>query len=168
MRSFLSIILILFAAVSANSIVLSPAQQQVDLREKGQTVPHTQWNIPADMPDVYYDSELDVITIVDYANVTYYVTIYDDWWNAVITDTKPGGGTISASSLSSGDYVIEITTSWKNPESVIRPTDNIDETVCSSHNSISVGILLPLPSHRSPLRHHRQCCNLLDINPVLT
>lgn len=71
MRSFLSIILILFAAVSANSIVLSPAQQQVDLREKGQTVPHTQWNIPADMPDVYYNYATGIITIVDYANVTY-------------------------------------------------------------------------------------------------
>lgn len=72
------------------------------------------WNIPADMPDVYYDTELDVITIIDYVNATYYVTIYDDWWNAVITDTKPGGGTIDVSSLSSGDYSIEITTSWNN------------------------------------------------------
>ena len=74
----------------------------------------SEWNIPADMPDVYYNSELDVVTIVDYANVTYYVTIYDDWWNAVITDTKPGGGTINVSSLTSGDYVIEISTSWNH------------------------------------------------------
>ncbi|MBO4813531.1 MAG: hypothetical protein J5523_01080 [Muribaculaceae bacterium] len=66
------------------------------------------------MPDVYYNSELGVITIVDYVNVTYYVTIYDDWWNAVITDTKVGGGTIDVSSLSTGDYVIDITTSWNN------------------------------------------------------
>ena len=78
------------------------------------TASHSEWNIPADMPDVYYNSELDVITIVDYANVTYYVTIYDDWWNAVITDTKPGGGIINVSSLASGDYTIEITTSWNN------------------------------------------------------
>lgn len=75
---------------------------------------HTEVNPPADMPDVYYDSELGVITIVDYANVTYYVTIYDDWWNSVITDTKPGGGTINVSSLTSGDYVIEISTSWNH------------------------------------------------------
>ena len=72
------------------------------------------WDIPADMPDVYYDSQNGVITIVDYANVTYYVTIYDDWWNVALTDTKPGGGTINVSSLTSGDYVIEITTSWNN------------------------------------------------------
>ena len=94
MRSFFPIFLFLFAAVSANPIVLSPAQEQVDLRQIGQTIPHIEVNPPADMPDVYYNSELDVITIVDYANVTYYVTIYDDWWNAVITDTKVGGGTI--------------------------------------------------------------------------
>ena len=75
---------------------------------------HTEVNPPADMPDVYYDSELGVITIVDYASVTYYVTIYDDWWNTVITDTKPGGGTIDVSSLTSGDYVIEISTSWNH------------------------------------------------------
>ena len=114
MRSFFPIFLFLFAAVSANPIVLSPAQEQVDLRQIGQTIPHIEVNPPADMPDVYYNSELDVITIVDYANVTYYVTIYDDWWNTVITDTKPGGGTINVSSLTSGDYVIEISTSWNH------------------------------------------------------
>ena len=74
----------------------------------------SQVDIPADMPDVYYDSQNGVITIVDYANVTYYVTIYDDWWNTALSATLVGGGTISASSLSSGDYVIEITTSWNN------------------------------------------------------
>ena len=102
--SFMSITA--FAYVDRN-----PADVHVEMKGKK---PHSEWNIPADMPDVYYNSELGVITIVDYANVTYYVTIYDDWWNAVITDTKPGGGTINASSLSSGDYVIEITTSWNN------------------------------------------------------
>ena len=86
-------------------------QQQIEIVDKKH---HFEVNPPADMPDVYYNSELGVITIVDYANVTYYVTIYDDWWNAVITDTKPGGGTINVSSLSSGDYVIEISTSWNH------------------------------------------------------
>lgn len=87
---------------------------QVQMEPKHHGGNHTEVNPPADMPDVYYNSELDVITIVDYANATYYVTIYDDWWNVVITDTKPGGGTIDVSSLSSGDYVIEISTSWNH------------------------------------------------------
>lgn len=59
--------------------------------------PHTEVNPPADMPDVYYNSELGVITIVDYANATYYVNIIDDWNTVVLTDTKPGGGTIKIS-----------------------------------------------------------------------
>lgn len=86
-------------------------QQQIEVKDKkhfNEVYP------PADMPDVYYNCELGVITIVDYVNATYYVTIYDDWWNSVITDTKPGGGTIDVSSLSSGDYVIEISTSWNH------------------------------------------------------
>ena len=89
----------------------SPSTNQVVIRVKKH---YNEWNIPADMPDVYYNNVSGTITIVDYANVTYYVTIYDDWWNAVITDTKVGGGTIDVSSLSSGDYVIDITTSWNH------------------------------------------------------
>lgn len=86
-------------------------EQQIEVKQKKH---HTEVNPPADMPDVYYNCELGVVTIVDYANVTYYVTIYDDRWNAVITDIKPSGGTINVSSLSPGDYVIEISTSWSN------------------------------------------------------
>ena len=91
-------------------------EQQVVISSKDHTSghDHNEWNIPADMPDVYYNNVSGTITIVDYANVTYYVTIYDDWWNAVITDTKVGGGTIDVSSLSTGDYTIDITTSWNN------------------------------------------------------
>ncbi len=100
------------SAFSYESGFGSRGEKDIVLQPKNH--PHTEVNIPADMPDVYYDSQNGVITIVDYANVTYYVTIYDDWWNAVITDTKPGGGTIDVSSLSSGDYVIEISTSWNN------------------------------------------------------
>lgn len=106
-----SFALLLFIT-SASADIKDYNQQQIEIKRK--KLPHTEVNIPADMPDVYYDSELGVITIVDYANVTYYVTIYDDWWNAVITDTKPGGGTINVSSLSPGDYTIDITTSWSN------------------------------------------------------
>ena len=89
----------------------SPDGTHVEMKSK---LPHLEWNIPADMPDVYYNDVSGTITIVDYANVTYYVTIYDEWWNAVINDTKVGGGTIDVSSLSSGDYVIDITTSWNH------------------------------------------------------
>lgn len=89
----------------------SPSESRLEIKIPA---PHSEWNIPADMPDVYYNYVTGIITIVDYVNATYYVTIYDEWWNVVITDTKVGGGTIDVSSLSSGDYVIEITTSWNH------------------------------------------------------
>ena len=109
-KMFFSFALLLFVS-SAHADKKDYIEQKIEM--KGER-PHNEVNIPADMPDVFYNSQTDIITIVDYANVTYYVTIYDDWWNAVITDTKVGGGTIDVSSLSSGDYVIDITTSWSN------------------------------------------------------
>ncbi len=111
MKSLLSIMLLALVLPCNATINQTPTTVHVQLKDK---VPHTEWNIPADMPDVYYDSVNGEITIVDYVNATYYVTIYDDWWNAVITDTKTGGGTINVSSLSSGDYTIEISTSWNH------------------------------------------------------
>ena len=112
MKKFLIIIITLFIVIPVYGIIEgTPAYTHISLNLKKH---HTEVNIPADMPDVFYNSEAGTITIVDYANVTYYVTIYDDWWNVALTDTKPGGGTINVSSLSPGDYVIEITTSWNN------------------------------------------------------
>ena len=112
MKKVLISIIVLFVAVPIHGIIEgAPAYTHIVIRG---TTSHSEWNIPADMPDVYYDSELGVITIVDYANVTYYVNIIDDWNTVVLTDTKVGGGTINVSSLSPGDYVIEITTSWNN------------------------------------------------------
>ena len=110
-KIILNLFFVLLSLPALAEINKSPTTEQVKINNVNH---HNEVNPPADMPDVYYDSELDVITIVDYANVTYYVTIYDDWWNAVITDTKVGGGTIDVSSLSSGDYVIEISTSWNH------------------------------------------------------
>ena len=110
-KTIFNLFFVLLSLPALAEINKSPTTVQVKINNVNH---HTEVNPPADMPDVYYNSELDVITIVDYANVTYYVTIYDDWWNAVITDTKPGGGTIDVSSLSSGDYVIEISTSWNH------------------------------------------------------
>ena len=106
----LIVLLFIFTSALADEIKNHQAEQVI---MKGK-LPHSEWNIPADMPDVYYDSVNGEITIVDYVNATYYVTIYDDWCNAVITDTKVGGGTIDVSSLSSGDYTIEISTSWNH------------------------------------------------------
>jgi hypothetical protein len=49
----------------------TPNEQQVQMKKKSNNNPHSEWNIPADMPDVYYNYVSGTITIVDYANVTY-------------------------------------------------------------------------------------------------
>ena len=109
------ILLILFTVLSSlpvlSEIRETPGTNQVVIRDRKH---YNEWNIPADMPDVYYNYVTGIITIVDYVNATYYVTIIDDWNNIVLTDTKVGGGTIDVSSLSSGDYTIDITTSWNH------------------------------------------------------
>ena len=109
------ILSLLFLAVLSLPVLAevkdSPTTNQVKLNYDN---PHSEWSIPADMPDVYYNYMTGIITIVDYVNATYYVTIIDDWNNIVLTDTKVGGGTIDVSSLSSGDYTIDITTSWNH------------------------------------------------------
>ena len=70
MKKFLITIITLFIVIPVYGIIEgTPAYTQIFLKDKKNHF--TQWNIPADMPDVYYDSELGVITIVDYANVTY-------------------------------------------------------------------------------------------------
>ena len=102
-KMLFSFVLLLFT-ISASADIKDYNQQQIEIKGKNH---FSQWNIPADMPDVFYNNVSGTITIVDYANVTYYVTIYDDWWNVVITDTKVGGGTIDVSSLSTGDYTID-------------------------------------------------------------
>ena len=110
-KTILNLLFALFALPVLAEINGSPSTTQVIIKDKKH---FTEVNPPADMPDVYYNSELGVITIVDYVNATYYVTIIDDWNNIVLTDTKIGGGTIDVSSLSTGDYTIDITTSWNH------------------------------------------------------
>ena len=109
--SIISIVFLFMSTMAFADDVKNHQTEQVIMKGKK---PHLEWNIPADMPDVYYNYATGIITIVDYVNATYYVNIIDDWNTVVLTDTKVGGGTIDVSSLSSGDYTIDITTSWNN------------------------------------------------------
>ena len=110
-KILLTLIFVLLSLSGLADIKGSPSESRLEIKIP---TPHSEWNIPADMPDVYYNYATGIITIVDYVNATYYVNIIDDWNTVVLTDTKVGGGTINVSSLSPGDYVIEITTSWNN------------------------------------------------------
>jgi hypothetical protein len=67
-KKFLFSFALLLFITSASADKKDHNEQVIEI--KGKT-PHSEWSIPADMPDVYYNSELGVVTIVDYANVTY-------------------------------------------------------------------------------------------------
>ena len=110
-KIILNLFFVLVSLPALAEIYKSPTTEQVKINNVNH---HNEVNPPADMPDVYYNYVSGIITIVDYVNATYYVTIIDDWNNIVLTDTKVGGGTIDVSSLSSGDYTIDIATSWNH------------------------------------------------------
>ena len=67
--------------------------------------------VPADMPDVYYDSSVGTLTIIGYGEVAYYdVEIYSGG-NVVLTDTVNGTyDTVDVSGLDSGTYTLVCTT----------------------------------------------------------
>ena len=86
---------------------------KIDIRQTGQLPPHIEYSIPADQPDVYYDSTTQEITIDgdDYGYVNYYdvVIMSQTTWDVVISTQVDGDyDTIDVSSLPTGEYVITI------------------------------------------------------------
>ena len=84
MKPILIITTVLFF-LSAQADITNYNEQQVIIKDKKTN--HNEWNIPADMPDVYYNYVSGIITIVDYVNATYYVTIVDDWNTVTCANT---------------------------------------------------------------------------------
>ena len=90
---------------------MSADRREVVLNPDGQQHNHNNLPLPADMPDVYYDSDNQQI-IVDGLGV---VTLYDveiasaTNWTVYISNQVSGSyGTIDISSLPEGEYVITI------------------------------------------------------------
>ena len=78
MKKHLTILVCMISLTALAYVNDNPTNVHIEVKGNNH---FSEWNIPADMPDVYYNYVTGIITIVDYANVTYYVTIYDDWWN---------------------------------------------------------------------------------------
>ena len=107
MKKFLSILLLNI------SFFMSADQAVIILRDVGNGGNHVEHYIPADQPDVYYDSDNQTIIIDGGGEVSYYdVEIMSmTTWNTVITTQVNGTyDTIDVSSLASDDYLIVITT----------------------------------------------------------
>ena len=78
---------------------------------------HIEHYAPADMPEAFYDSDLQEIVIeADGFASYYYVEIFQTGYTVPVIATQIDGygDTIDVSSLSDGDYTIVITSEYNN------------------------------------------------------
>ena len=67
--------------------------------------------VPADMPDVYYDSGEETLTIIGYGAVDYYEVEIVSGGAVALTDTVNGtSDTVDVSGLPAGSYTLTCTT----------------------------------------------------------
>ena len=94
------------------------ARRQIDMHQSGHSPSHSGIPfVPADMPDVYYDSDTEEIIIDGTGYATYYdvdiISVSTGY--VVLYDTVNGTyGTVDVSSLPDDDYTILITSSNNN------------------------------------------------------
>ena len=87
------------------------AAAQINLQHKKHCSGHYEFPIPADEPDVYYDSVNQEIIIDGTGYVYYYdveITSTTNWTVYIIAQVSGYYGTVDISSLPVGDYVITI------------------------------------------------------------
>lgn len=89
------------------------ATRQIIIHQGGQTPTHFEFPVPAVEPDVYYDSDAQLIIIEGTGNVSYYdveITALSTFDVPISTRIDGTYDTIDISSLPSDDYVITINT----------------------------------------------------------
>ena len=100
------------------SVCLVKANGPIQMHEKGSTGNHGGLPIvPADMPEVYYDSDnLEIIIVADGFASYYDVEIFQTEYTIPVISTQidGSGDSIDISSLSDGSYTIVITSSNNN------------------------------------------------------
>ena len=98
-----------FLLMCSALLVLADHQEVVIVHQKGGD--HFNYPIPADQPDVYYDSVNQEIIIDGTGYVYYYdveITSTTNWTVYIIAQVSGYYGTVDISSLPVGDYVITI------------------------------------------------------------
>ena len=97
--------------------IASADNNQIVLRDTKHQHDHFEYYPPADMPEVYYDSDnLEIILVADGFSSYYDVDIFQSGYTIpVITTQVDGyGDTIDISSLPDGNYTIVITSEFNN------------------------------------------------------
>ena len=93
------------------------AEQKLNMHYSGHHGDHSEFFAPADMPDVYYDSDnLEIIIVADGYADYYDVNIISQSTQLAVISTQIGGygDTIDVYSLPDDDYTILITSSNNN------------------------------------------------------
>ena len=105
-------------------ILLLPLALQLNARDDLSTIvlgnksgAHSEYYPPADMPEVYYDSDnQEIILVADGFSLYYNVEVTQTGYNVPMISTQVDGygDTIDVSSLPDGYYTITITSEFKN------------------------------------------------------
>ena len=107
----------LFLFLTSFFIFSSAAPDEIVLNQPGQQHDHTEYYPPADMPEVFYDSDnLEIIIVGDGFASFYYVDIVSQSTQLAVISTQVDGygDTIDVYSLPDDDYTIIITSSNNN------------------------------------------------------
>ena len=110
-------LLLVFTLLSFNLMGDNESQQQISLQHQHQQGNHNEYYPPADMPEVYFDSDLQEITIYADGYADYYdVDIISlSTMIAVISTQVDGcGDSIDVSPLPNDNYKIVIVSSCNN------------------------------------------------------
>ena len=86
-------------------------EEQIFLQKKKTSTGHFNFPVPADQPDVYYDSDNQQIIIDGTGEVTYYdveIASVSTWTVVISTQVSGYYDTIDVSSLPTGEYCITI------------------------------------------------------------
>ena len=96
---------------------MSADRREVVLNPDGPQHDHSNLPFPADMPDVYYDSDNQQIIVDGLGVVTHYdveIASATNWTVYITTQVSGYYDTIDISSLPQGEYVITIESPWGN------------------------------------------------------
>jgi hypothetical protein len=104
-------IILTILALCFSSVSISADNEQIVFRDSGNQHNHLDHPIPADQPDVYYNNGTQVIIIDGGGEVTYYdveIESMTTWLTVISTQVNGIYDTIDVSSLTSGEYMITI------------------------------------------------------------
>ena len=117
MKRFLSLSFFILLYTFTCQIHADNVTSQINIQHVPKTGDHSEHYTPADMPEVYYDSDNQQIILVADGIVNYYdveIVSQSTMLTVISTQADGYGDTIDVSSLPDDDYTIVITSPYNN------------------------------------------------------